>query len=374
MQGSQTGGRALTAGWTLACLLAAGCGGGKDTGGSGWDSSTDTGGDASDSVSDTGDTGADTALDTASDVEEEPCFATGVSAERGIAPVDIIWVVDSSGSMDYEEEQVQDNLNAFSSHIFSSGVDDYHVVLIGDAGSMSVPPPLGGSPDFLHINEDVDSNEALEAIINRYPDYRDFLRAGAVRHLVAVTDDESDMSAGEFVAALAGLADPGFPSYPWSSSPYGFTFHSIVAYGSIPIIGCVTGAAIGRQYLQLSDWTFGVTQQVCLTDWSPIFSSLETSIGVVTILPCAYDIPEPPAGETFNPDKVNTIYIPSGGTDITIPRVPDPASCTGIAYGWYYDDPADPAQIRLCPETCTIVQADPDGRIEIAFGCETVFI
>ncbi len=361
----------------LILVAGVGCGAEKGTQGDGWDSGSDAAPDTlADGVTDPGtDPVPDAASDPTSDTEEEPCFSTAVTAENGMAPVDIIWVVDSSGSMDFENRQVRDNLNAFSSHLVMSGVEDYHVILIGDAGEMSVPPPLGGGPNFMHIDDSVDSNEALEKLLEHYPTYKDFLRPGAVRHFVAVTDDESDLSGSDFArgpGGLSSLTDPGFPPYDWSASEYGFQFHSIVAFGTIPIIGCITGAAIGHEYIWLSDETGGVKMQVCLTDWSPIFSALESAIGVVTVLPCAYVIPDPPEGETFNKDKVNVHYYPSGGGEVIIPRVTDPTAC--VEYGWFYDDYDDPTTIHLCPETCTIVQADTSGTVSIAFGCDTLLI
>jgi hypothetical protein len=297
------------------------------------------------------------------DFEEEACVGQEVQARNAIAPVDIIWVVDSSGSMDFENAAVQNNLNAFSASISASGID-HHVILIGDADQMTVPPPLGGSPYFMHIDDKVDSNEGLEKLVEHYPDYRTFLRPGAVRHFVAVTDDESDMSSDEFILAVNGFTDPGFPD--------GYTFHSIVAFGSVPIIGCITGAAVGWQYLTLSDLTGGVKQQVCLTDWSPIFAALETAIAVVTELPCVFDIPPPPEGEELDPNKVNVIYTATDGTETVIPKVGDPGACG--AFGWYYNDETMPTQIYVCPDTCATLQADTGGRVNISFGCTTIII
>jgi len=297
------------------------------------------------------------------DIEEEACVAKEVQASNAYAPVDIIWVVDSSGSMDFENRTVQDNLNRFSASISTSGID-HHVILIGEASQMNVPPPLGGSEYFMHIDDKVGSNEGLEKLVEHYPDYQSFLRPGAVKHFVAVTDDESDMSTDEFIAHVASFTDPGFPD--------GFTFHSIVAFGSIPIIGCITGAGIGWQYLTLSDLTGGVKQSICQTDWSPIFAALETAIGVVTELPCVYDIPDPPEGETLDPNEVNVIYISSDGTETVIPMVTDSASCGPL--GWYYDDPESPTQIIICPDTCVMLQSDTEGRVNIAFGCTTIVI
>ncbi|MBI5487018.1 MAG: VWA domain-containing protein [Deltaproteobacteria bacterium] len=292
----------------------------------------------------------------------DACVAENVTAEHAVAPVDIIWVVDSSGSMDFENHAVRDNLNAFSMSISASGID-HHVVLIGDRGEMDVPPPLGGSVDFLHIDYGVDSNEGLQALLAQYPTYRTMLRPGAVQHFVAVTDDESDISADEFIASLEALADPGFPP--------GWKFHSIVAQGGIPYIGCITGARIGAEYLELTRRTGGVTASVCQTDWSPIFAALEEAIGVRTELPCNYDLPDPPAGMALDPGLVNLDYTPEGGATESIPRVADPGACP--AMGWYYDDLVAPTQILLCPETCDILRTD-SGSVDVAFGCATIMM
>ncbi|MBI5500353.1 MAG: VWA domain-containing protein [Deltaproteobacteria bacterium] len=312
------------------------------------------------------DADADSFPEVAADADAEwsgdACVSENVTAEHAVAPIDIIWVVDSSGSMDFENHAVRDNLNAFSASISASGID-HHVVLIGDRGEMDVPPPLGGSVDFLHIDYGVDSNEGLQALLAHYPTYRTMLRPGAVQHFVAVTDDESDISADEFIASLEALADPGFPP--------GWRFHSIVAQGGIPFIGCITGARIGAHYLELTRRTGGVTASVCETDWSPIFAALEEVIGVRTELPCNYDLPDPPAGMVLDPDLVNLDYTPEGGSTSPIPRVSDPGACP--AMGWYYDDPAAPTQILLCPETCDVLRTD-SGRVDVAFGCATIMV
>jgi hypothetical protein len=45
--------------------------------------------------------------------------------------------------------------------------------------------------------------------------------------------------------------------------------------------------------------------------------------------------------------------------------------CTGMN-GWRYDDPANPAQIVLCTDACTTIQADPNASLSIDFECERV--
>ncbi len=294
-----------------------------------------------------------------------PCVSTNVTAEEGLAPVDIIWAIDNSGSMDEEEARVQNNINSFSTRIASSGID-YHVVMISDTSHVNVPPPLGGSPELRAINQSVDSHNALELIVATYPQWQDFLRPTSIKHFVVVSDDESDWSQGQFEAAIAGLTAPGFPS--------GFVFHAIVAE-SPPwdfTSSCFTLAAdIGQVYIDLQEDHGGVFYSLCESNWSPVFDALGTSVIQGAQLPCSYDIPPPPPGETLDYGRVNVIYTPTGGTSYPIPYVGDAASCTSTG-GWYYDDPGMPTNILVCPATCSAFEADPTGQVDIGFGCGTI--
>jgi hypothetical protein len=88
-------------------------------------------------------------------------------------------------------------------------------------------------------------------------------------------------------------------------------------------------------------------------------------------LACEIPIPEPTMGD-FNPELVNVEYTPGGGgTPQTIGKVPDAASC-GSSGGWYYDDPANPQTIMLCPASCDTVKVDPDGAIKVVLGCQSI--
>ncbi len=88
-------------------------------------------------------------------------------------------------------------------------------------------------------------------------------------------------------------------------------------------------------------------------------------------LACELDIPEPTIG-VFDPELVNVTYTPGDGSDeVTFGGVANEAAC-GSGGGWYYDNPADPQQIILCPSSCESVQSDPDGKIEVVLGCATI--
>ena len=134
------------------------------------------------------------------------CAETSSQAESGVLPADIIVVVDNSGSMDLEEDWVQQNMNAMVTAITSTGIDA-HVIMIDSRPF--VPIPLGSGscpndenlPNYRHVFESIGSNNGLEKILQTYPQWQASLRANATKTIVIVTDDDSDLGAGAFTAA-----------------------------------------------------------------------------------------------------------------------------------------------------------------------------
>lgn len=302
-----------------------------------------------------------------------PCFARETTAESALVPLDIIWVVDSSGSMENEAMRVQDNLNRFSLAIDAVDID-YRVVMITTSSFVSVPPPLGTSPRYRLIDRGVSSNEALQVLLDELPRYQDFLRAAATTHMVVVTDDESDLDPTTFLTQMRDRLGKTF------------VFHAIASERVAPGFTNPTGACVtstgfppegaanpGDRYYQLAFETGGLTFSICTTDWASLFTDLTNVVAVPTPLPCSYEIPDAPDGMTFDRNRVNVVYTPSStGAPDTIPSVGTPDRCG--AEGWYYDDPAMPAIILLCPSSCALLGSDAAGRVNIAFGCETELI
>src|SRR5690606_25797195 len=85
---------------------------------------------------------------------DEACAATNIEAKR--AEVDVIVIIDTSGSMNEETDQVKQNLNAFAQSIGNSGLD-YNVIMIAEkpqpvpfmppgfpSDGICVQPPLAG--------------------------------------------------------------------------------------------------------------------------------------------------------------------------------------------------------------------------------------
>ena len=92
-------------------------------------------------------------------------------------------------------------------------------------------------------------------------------------------------------------------------------------------------------------------------------------------LDCAFQIPQPTAGETLNFMQVNVNVTTASGTDKLF-YVKKPELCDPTSGGWYYNVDPDtggtPTQIVACPTTCTAYQAATSASVGIALGCTTV--
>lgn len=86
-------------------------------------------------------------------------------------------------------------------------------------------------------------------------------------------------------------------------------------------------------------------------------------------LGCEFLVPEAEAG-LVDPDQVRLTYTPGGGgPEQEFPRVDDASQCNN-GMGWYYDNNNSPSKLILCPDACDIVKNDPNGEVNVAFGCE----
>jgi len=327
----------------------------------------------------TPDTEADDAVSDADDV----CVALSASAENVLLPVDIVWIIDASPSMDVEIATIEANLNRFAMRIAESSLD-YRVVLIGSDSDycgeaqcyleICVPPPLSAAdtcPDqdsdrYLHVRRGVHSRDGLDVAMDSYSEWSGFLRPEAIKHMVMVTDDNVGF----------GADDADFTEFMERNAERlgSVRFHSVVdLIGYQPGCGvfddepCSCGEERGQAYINLSEQTGGLVQSICQEDWEPIFAALEQEVSEGTTLPCAFVLPAPEDGQALNPAEVNVVLTSEDGADrSTVPQVSVEADCA-LADGWYYDDRDAPTTILLCPNIC-----NAPGRVEVELGCETV--
>jgi hypothetical protein len=107
-------------------------------------------------------------------------------------------------------------------------------------------------------------------------------------------------------------------------------------------------------------------------EFQPIFTELASNVITTASLACEYEIPMPEAGAEFDIDEVNVEFTDGAGGTLEIGRVDDPATCANVENGWYYDIPAAPTRILLCPQTCDAIQGYEMASISVIFGCETI--
>ena len=192
-------------------------------------------------------------------------FTMGVNTR----PVDIVWVIDQSGSMGGEINSVRNNMNLFASYISKAKVD-YRVILVAsryydkDNHQVCIPQPLAGAncadaTRFKQIDQHVDSHDALARLLQYIGTIEKFMRPGSVRRFVAITDDDAEKVGWTAFHAALKLRK-GYSDYK---------FHSIVA---LVDKGCA--ADDGKHYIALSNLTGGIKAHICNANWSSLFTSL----------------------------------------------------------------------------------------------------
>jgi hypothetical protein len=324
------------------------------------------------------------------------CVGTSMTAPpAGKAKVDIVWVVDASGSMLDEQMKIGANLTDFAEKISTANID-VHIVMMTASAAIPVICPvtpadplsgtkLAGDPRYKFIQSNVDSHNALDVAVDNYSMYSSFLRPDAATHFVIVTDDES---------TYRGLGTPaaramGFQTDMTMRLGKSFFLHTISSEGptachdpncmpdtstgicAFVMLGC-GAAAPGDTYYAVAHATQGLTASICQSDWHSIFDPLSAAVIASAPLPCNYQIPPPPSGSSLDPSKVNVRYRPaSGAAEQLFGKAANATACANAA-GWYYDDESAPKQVLLCPTACTSVAAG--GTLNIAFGCETVVL
>jgi len=305
---------------------------------------------------------------------ESSCAATVAQTAKG--KVDIIFVIDGSGSMGEEMTQVRTNVNTFAAKIGGSGLDYTVTFLTRKATSPSqggnvicVPAPLAGAncadrpPVFFHVDQNVSSNNSLDLILSTMSRWSANLRPEATKVFVEVTDDESDLAAAAFDTQL--LARPGFGT----SAARNYVFHSIISKPSGATAPtsqkCSSADGTSLVYQQLSTLTGGLMDEVCKTDYSGVLDNIAK--GIVDKVGCelAY-----PAKEAADPTQLVVQVTPPGGTAKGLTQVTDASKCSTVADAWYYDNPQKPTKILLCPTTCTSANAASGSKVEALVGCK----
>jgi hypothetical protein len=354
--------------------------------------------------------------------------ATAVSdAELTTQPVDILIVLDNSGSMHEEMGAVEKNINEnFANVLGTSGVD-YRVILLSrhrrgarttgetEANtSVCVTQPLSGlltcpadlpvfTDRFYQYGQKIESFDALNWVLDAYDTppsnsdgkklapngYSPWLRAGAKKVILVLTDDnegnsgdDNPLTIPQFLQGLSQLSSAHFGT---AEAPT-FVFHSIIGVQEKPdptqaylptepvqVAKCTgNGASIpdsGRLYQELSIKTGGLRFPICqFPSYDAVFKRIAEDVTVKTSLRCDFEVPMPPAGTTLELDKVAVNHVQVNGTKIKFGQAAIPADCQADAF--YIEN----NRVWLCPAACDAVKADPGADVEVLFTCESQLI
>jgi hypothetical protein len=347
----------------------------------------------------------------------ESCATQKADAAIVRQPVDIIVVIDNSGSMQDEIDAVERSINVdFANVLQASGVD-YRVILIsrhekaGRDTSICVTAPLSSNatcppvPDqpafsehFYQYSLKVDSLNSLELIIGTYhgatPDefklapmgWSAWLRPAAQKVFLEITDDNSTrMTSADFDSKLLALSPENFGT----SAQRKYVFHSIIGIGEKPKPTdawlpsediqqtlCTGNADTvenpGIVYQELSRLTGGLRFPICqFNAFDTVFQTIANNVASHAGIACSFAIPPAPPDRELDLAKVAVSYDAGDGSATkTYGQAMSAAACVPDAF--YIDMATE--RIELCPDACTAAQAGLKPTINVLFTCAETYV
>jgi hypothetical protein len=339
-------------------------------------------------------------------------------------PVDIIVIVDNSGSMDDEIKQVESNLNVNFANVLTTSQVDYRVILISRyrtgtiATSICVDPPLSGAPAgfcemssrtpdvpmftdrFYQYSVKINSTDSLTNIIQAYNTadskkwapmgWGPWLRLGAKKVFLEFTDDsdasfnaDAAMDVDTFFQQLTMLAPEHFGTDPANPT---LTYHTIIglkekADPAAPYLAsepvqpdeCTgNGDSVtnnGPTWQEISIRTGGLRFPICqYTHFDTVFQTIAQDVVSKAEIACDFALPDPPVGQVLDLSKVAVSYTPLASTDAhQFGQVLDPADCQADAF--YISN----GRIYLCDDACTTVKTN-ESSVNVLFTCDSTII
>ncbi len=356
------------------------------------------------------------------------CSKLTAKTELELKPVDIIFVVDNSCSMDKESQAIEQNINTNFAQIISASGIDYRVVMIsqhspstktiGAYYGICVGAPLGGSlcpitevkaptnnPPLYHAYDKlyVNSHDTLCRLLEWYdqPDrynlapggYKDYLRTEAFKIFVSFTDDGISCSYGGKTYndsnSVSGGTNVGQqwdadilardPAMFGTVADRNYAFYSVIGIGSNPAnpnkswsptdpintTECTTAVDPGTGYQQISNMTGGLKFPVCEgSGFDVVFSELAKGVIKGAKIACEFDVPEAPKGKEIDLSSVGVGFTP--GTGGPQQKFNQVANQAACTPTSFY---IEAGKIRLCQAACLVVQNDTAGQLDVLIDC-----
>ena len=222
--------------------------------------------------------------------ENPPSLATPIKEEiitQVTTPeVDILWIIDDSGSMAEEQQKLRDNFPEFMRFFLDSGLD-YHIGVVSTDTDNNKAGKLRGAGGYTYIDPNTPNPIALFSDMASLGTLGSFDEKARKAAYMALTDPLVDGFNAGFYRDVASLHmivisdendysgnDPTrneFVSWAEALKPDAdrVTFSAIVG----PAGGCATAEA-GSDYLFAVDSIGGISESICRSDWAPVLEAL----------------------------------------------------------------------------------------------------
>lgn len=216
-----------------------------------------------------------------------------LSSTQQSKPVDIIFVVDTSGSMREEKALLEQKMGFFIQNLTANSQNmDYHIYLVGDGFNVLA----NYDPSRLTlVNERVGSHDALEVLANFLSGQlgnASFHRPNADRHAIVISDDNAAGQSGgpatmfgmPFGLPFGGSRGITAAEFKTRVSPFTINnklhMHGFVGMRPGPNNSWCDIDGVGTEYMNLSqDPMFqGQIQDLCNANWDLLLGNLAQNI------------------------------------------------------------------------------------------------
>jgi hypothetical protein len=286
------------------------------------------------------------------------------------ADVDLVLVVDGSNTMTDEVAALQANIQKFAT--FLENHVNYHLVVLADQDPASGTKLPSDAMHYLHVPARVDRYNALQVLLDMWPQYAEFLRQDSAKHFIVMSDSDSALPASVFEASIEPLLKNGWFSF------HAITSENVMGRACMDTCGVasVCGALEpGLEYDSLRRYTGGTFISICTTDWTIAFVTLARRIvGERSLFyeECEFQLGNGVVTPGYSISYLLRVELawntqPETFADAPskkyVQRVDNPESC-GSDIAWYYDNPALPTAIRMCQTTCDLLQSGADVNVD----------
>ena len=336
---------------------------------------------------------------------DHACAEAHYEAGMATRTVDIVLIIDNSGSMQQEIEAVERNINVNFAAILDANALDYRVIVISRHGSASqrraicVRQPLSGTscnpiPEepanterFFHYSLVVNSHDPFQKALTAWNQkdehglapngWSGWMREQALKVFIVITDDESNMDPEDFDQKLLALE----PAVFGTAQDRDYIFHSIIGLAENdpptdpwledqPIVNarCSPGSQDeGVRYQRLSLMTGGLRFPICHHEsFDAVFDSIATDVVTEARLRCT--VKAPPAAPGLAADLNRTVLqYRAGRSDETrqITLVASQDECS-VEHFHVVDE-----TIRLCPAICAEAESDLGAQMSVYSACRS---